>query len=346
MKGRLSVIASFLLSGCATTYYNPHITDAGALQRQRIIDEGYCTQVASGSVPMPEVRHYQSGVQNYQITGNARTYGSNGYSTNSYYTGSVTAYPNSGDAFAAGMANGMNMGAAIRAGQERRQVMQGCMYSLGWTTDKNASAQPSNSPAKTKTQGEEFFDIALSRAEAGDPKMQTMVATAYMQGEDAPKDVEKAIYWLGKASDQGSAEASFQLAYIYAGQVEAKYADRQLMILNIQRAAEQGEGMAQSMLGTMYQTGDSGLPKDLNKAVEWYMKACSNNDAIGYLGMGSLYAMGKGVKQDPIQAHRFFTRAEELGNADAAGFRKLLEKQMTEAQLREATLGTPGESIR
>lgn len=346
MKGRISVIASFLLSGCATTYYNPYINDAGALQRQRIMDEGYCTQVASGSVPMPEVRHYQSGVQNYQITGNTRTYASNGYNTNSYYTGSVTAYPNSGDAFAAGMANGMNMGAALRAGKERRQVMQGCMYSLGWTTDKNAVAHPSISHTKMKTQGEEFFDIALSRAEAGDPKMQTRVATAYMQGEDAPKDIQKAIYWLGEASDQGFAEASLQLAYIYAGQVDAKYADRQLMILNIQRAAEQGEGMAQSMLGTMYYSGDSGLPKDLDKAVEWYMKACSNDDAVGYLGMGSLYALGQGVKQDPIQAYRYLTRSEELGNADAAGYRKLLEEQMTEAQLREATLGTSGELIR
>lgn len=176
--------------------------------------------------------------------------------------------------------------------------------------------------------------------------MQTRVATAYMQGEDAPKDIEKAIYWLGKASSQGSAEASFQLAYIYAGQAGAEYADRQLMLLNIQRAAEQGEGMAQSMLGTMYYAGDSGLPKDLDKAVEWYMKACSNNDAMGYLGMGSLYALGQGVKQDSIQAHRFLRRAEELGNTEAAGYRKLLEEQMTETQLLEATLGASGKSSR
>lgn len=346
MKGRFPVIASFLLSGCATTYYNPHMTDAGALQRQRIIDEGYCTRVASGSVPMPQVRHYQSGLQNYQITGNARTYGSNGYSTNSYYTGSVTAYPNAGDAFATGMANGMNMGAAIRAGQERKQVMQGCMYSLGWTTDKNAVAHPSIERAKKKTQAEEFFEIVLSRAEAGDPKMQVRAGSAYLLGEDAPRDVEKAIYWLSKASDQGFSDASFQLAYIYAGQVGAKYEDRQLMVLSIRKSAEQGEGMAQSMLGTMYYSGSDGLPKDLDRAIEWYMKACRNNDAMGYLGMGSLYALGQGVKKDPIKAHRLLTRSEQLGNADAADYRKLLEQHMTVAQLREARMGTSEKSSR
>ncbi|MDZ5604559.1 tetratricopeptide repeat protein [Pseudomonas sp. RP23018S] len=346
MKGRFPVIASFLRSGCATTYYNPHITDAGALQRQRIIDEGYCTRVASGSVPMPQVRHYQSGLQNYQVTGNAHSYGSNGYSTNTYYTGSVMAYPNAGDAFTAGMANGMNMGASIRAGQERKQVIQGCMYSLGWTTDKNAVAHASIERAKKKTQAEDFFDIVLSRAQAGDPKMQARAGSAYLQGEDAPKNIEKAIFWLSRASDQGSSEASFQLAYIYAGQVGAQYEDRTLMVLSIQKSAEQGEGIAQSMLGTMYYTGSDGLPKNLDKAIEWYMNACRNNDAMGYLGMGSLYALGQGVEKDPIKAHRFLTRSEELGNTEAADYRKLLEEHMTVAQLREVRLDTSPASSR
>ncbi|WP_095597459.1 tetratricopeptide repeat protein [Pseudomonas sp. PIC25] len=336
MKGRISVIASFLLSGCATSYYNPNITDAGALERQRIIDEGYCTQVAAGSVPMPEVRHYQSGIQNYQITGNTRTYGSDGYSANSYYSGNVTAYPSSGDAFSAGMANGMNMGAAIRAGQERKQVMQGCMYSLGWTTDKHATTTLTPASTKAKTQGEEFFEIALADAEAGDPKMQTRVATAYMEGKDAPKDLQEAIRWLDKASAQGYSEASFQLAYIYSGRVDPQYADTQMMLLSIQKAAEQGEGMAQSMLGSMYYSGSNGLPQDTGKAIEWYKKACGNNDANGFLGMGTLYALGHGLKKDPIQAHRFFTKSEELGNPEAAEYRKMLEEHMTEAQIREA----------
>jgi TPR repeat protein len=62
--------------------------------------------------------------------------------------------------------------------------------------------------------------------------------------------------------------------------------------------------------------------------------------------MGSLYALGQGVKKDPIQAHRFLTRSEELGNAEAADYRKLLEEHMTVAQLREARLGTSPASSR
>lgn len=328
--------ATLLLSGCGTTYYNSNISDPAALERQRIIDKAYCTQAAAGSVPMPEVRYYQSGIQSYQINGNVRSYSSNGYSTNSSYNGVVTSYPNAGEAFSAGMANGMNMGAAIAAAQARKQVMQGCMYSLGWTTDKNAGASYLKPQLPAKTQGEAFFDMALAAAETGDPKMQTRVATAYLEGKDAPRDPEKAIYWLNKASEQGYSEASFQLSYIYFGSAYPQYKDQQMMLLYLQKAAEQGEGMAQSMIGAMYTNGTNGYPKDPKLAAKWFLKACENNDANGFFGMASLYALGEGVEKNPIKAYRLFVKAEELGNEMAAPYRSLLEQHMTRAQIQEA----------
>lgn len=326
---QLFILTAVALTGCGTTYYNPNITDPQALEHQRVIDEGYCTRVGAGSVPMPEVRHYQSGVQNYQITGTVRTYGSGGYS-NSNYTANVSSYPNAGDAFSAGVANGANLGMALAAARERKQIIESCMYSLGWTTDKNAV------PVRKKTQGEEFFEKALDLAERGDPKMQARVANAYLEGEDAPKDIDKAVYWLKKASAQGHSESSFQLAYIYSGYVAPGYKDSQMMVLHLQTAAEQGEGMAQSMLANMYAAGMNGLPKSLEKAVYWFRLACSNDDAMGFFGMGMLYAKGEGVDQDFIQAHRFLSRSEQLGYEEAAPFRDQLEQLMTEAQLAEA----------
>lgn len=78
-----------------------------AVERQRIIDEGYCTQAAAGAVPLPQVRYYQSGIQSYQINGNIQSLNTNGNYTSSNYTGNVTSYTNSSDAFSAGFANGM-----------------------------------------------------------------------------------------------------------------------------------------------------------------------------------------------------------------------------------------------
>lgn len=325
------------MSACSTQYYNPNITDSAALERQRIIDEGYCTRVASGAVPMPQVRHYQTGVQSYQIAGSSQTYSSNGYSANSYYTGSVSATPNAGEAFSAGVANGLNMGAAIQAGQERKQVMQGCMYSLGWTTDSHAATAMTQSATSAKSQGEEFFAKALEAAKAGDPQMQTRVATAYLEGKDTPKNPEKAMYWLDQASAQGHSEATFLLAYIYSGSKYPQYADQQLMSLYLQKAAEQGNGTAQGMLGSMYYSGSNGFPKDIDRAVAWFKSASDNNDAMGYFGLASLYALGEGVRKDPVQAYKLFTKAEELGNKNAASYRALLKQHMTEAQIREAT---------
>lgn len=131
---RKTVLIGFLfISGCSTTYYNPNITDPVALERQKTIDEAHCTQVSVGSIPMPEVRHYQSGVQNYQINSTTRTYNTDGSSSTSYMSGYASSYPNPGDAFSAGLANGASMGAALAAEKQRRQVMDGCMYTLGWT---------------------------------------------------------------------------------------------------------------------------------------------------------------------------------------------------------------------
>lgn len=130
--------AAVILVGCATpkTYINPFITDQVAQSRQLAIDGGYCTRAAAGSVPIPQVRAYSSGQQNYTVTGTASTYNpSSGYST-STYSGTARSTPSAGAAFAGGFADGLNMGAAIGARLERDKVYHGCMVALGWATSQ------------------------------------------------------------------------------------------------------------------------------------------------------------------------------------------------------------------
>ena len=49
-----------------------------------------------------------------------------------------------------------------------------------------------------------------------------------------------------------------------------------------------------------------------------------------------MYAIGQGVIQDYIQAHKWFNLAAANGNANAKGNREILVEQMTPAQLAEA----------
>jgi predicted secreted protein len=140
MKTLLWVLALGLaVVGCATksTYYNPYIDDPIAVKRQFTVDDGGCTRVAAGSIPIPEVRMYSPDTQSYNFSGTANTYNSTTGNSTTQYQG--TAYPSGGGfagGFSSGFASGMSIGAAIRARKEREKVYHGCMVSLGWTDDQ------------------------------------------------------------------------------------------------------------------------------------------------------------------------------------------------------------------
>lgn len=338
MKILALIISSTLLTACAMspTYYNPNITDPTALERQRIIDEGYCTQAAAGAVPLPQVRYYQSGIQNYQISGNIQSYDPSGYSTRSNYIGSVNSYQNPGDAFATGVANGINMGAAIRANKEHDVVFQGCMYSLGWTTDKNSLSRAAQMAVTTNDNDTTYFSIALAKAEAGDSEMMGLVAYAYEIGKGTAINLDKAIYWATKASEKENSGASFQLAKIYYGKDYPLYTNLEKMSFYLQQSAEQGDVNGQGLLGFEYLSGDNAFHRDFAKAMKWSIKACQKNNAMSCGNVGSMFLGGLGVKKDLIQAHRYFLKAERLGLEGVSSFRKEIEKDMTDTQRREA----------
>lgn len=123
-----ALLTAGMLTGC-TTWHNENISDPAALKRQLVIDEGYCTRVAVGVVPMPEIRVYDPSQQSYTINGSV----SHGAQT-SYYTGTVS--PTAGGfagGFASGVSQGAALGTAIRVQNERGAIVKGCMFNLGWS---------------------------------------------------------------------------------------------------------------------------------------------------------------------------------------------------------------------
>jgi TPR repeat protein len=69
--------------------------------------------------------------------------------------------------------------------------------------------------------------------------------------------------------------------------------------------AEQGDDIAQAMLGFMYFKG-TGVPKDDAEAVKWYRKAAEQGLAEAQMNLGVMYDEGKGVPQDSVLAHMWF----------------------------------------
>lgn len=65
-----------------------------------------------------------------------------------------------------------------------------------------------------------------------------------------------------------------------------------------------------------YYTG-SGLPKNYEKAVEYFAKAAENGHREAAVYMGKCWEMGSGVKADPAIAKRWYEKAAKLGASSA-----------------------------
>jgi TPR repeat protein len=80
--------------------------------------------------------------------------------------------------------------------------------------------------------------------------------------------------------------------------------------------AEQGEHVAQTTLGLMYEWGE-GVPQDYAEAVKWYRKAAEQGNAIAQERLGFRYEHGEGVTQDYSEAVKWYGKAAEQGDAHA-----------------------------
>jgi TPR repeat protein len=84
------------------------------------------------------------------------------------------------------------------------------------------------------------------------------------------------------------------------------------------KAAEQGDAVAQSVLGSCYASG-AGVEQDHAEAAKWWRKAAEQGDVGAQYSLGVCYAKGNGVAKDQPEAVRWFRKAAEQGHADAQG---------------------------
>ena len=101
------------------------------------------------------------------------------------------------------------------------------------------------------------------------------------------------------------------------------------------KAAEQGEAMAQTHLGVMYDHGQ-GVTQDSTQAVSWFRKAAEQGEAGAQTALGVMYESGIGVPPDNVLAHMWLSLAAAQGNGDAAKLRDSLARFMNPDQIAEA----------
>ncbi len=104
--------------------------------------------------------------------------------------------------------------------------------------------------------------------------------------------------------------------------------------------ADQGNAVAQAVLGWMYEHGQ-GVPQDYAQALIWFRKAAEQGLTLAQFKLGLMYGQGQGVPQDDVRAHMWFNIAA-AGASDVSvrdqsvKYRDLIAAQMTPAQIAEA----------
>ena len=156
---------------------------------------------------------------------------------------------------------------------------------------------------------------------AGGLLVLTLFGTA-MAGplEDAKAADERGDYAtelriLRPLADQGNALAQSVLGWMYA-QGRGVTQDNAQALAWYRKAADQGNAFAQTALAGMYAQG-LGVAQDYAQAAVWARKAADQGYVLAQDGLGWMYASGHGVTQDNAQALSWYRKAADQGSADA-----------------------------
>ena len=188
------------------------------------------------------------------------------------------------------------------------------------------------------------FRELLDSAKSGDAVAQFRLGHAFVYGDDGAKlNEHHGVMWLKKSAAQGNADAENLLGDCYShGWGVGKNADAAAK--HYRSAAEKGHGEAaeeigkwyrrgigvekdmaeafrfymiaakagsdeaQFWVGKFYAEGWGGVAKDYSKAVEWYEKSATQDNADAICTLGWCYQLGNGVEQDYAKAVEWFKK--------------------------------------
>ncbi|MER8551267.1 sel1 repeat family protein [Mesorhizobium sp. M1217] len=152
------------------------------------------------------------------------------------------------------------------------------------------------------------YNLAISRAQNGDPAAQTLVAEILSRGLGVPVDAAGAAKWYALAAEQGIPESQFQYALMLLDGRYVKKDEKEAYAL-MQAAAEAGNRLAQFNFAQMMveqEPGDAGIAK----AISYYERAAATGLADAQYAMAQVYANGAGGKpRDDVRARGLLAQA-------------------------------------
>lgn len=154
-----------------------------------------------------------------------------------------------------------------------------------------------------------------------------------MPPDGIPSIVDKtSLIFLQPVAEAGNVWAQARLGWMYeSGLGIAKNYD--LAIQWYEKAADQGDMVAQQSLGQMYRYGkyDGGVKKDYVKALKWFRLSAEQGNRMSQQHMGDMYKQGLGVKQSDIEAC-FWYEVASAEYSEAISARRNCAEKLTPGQ--------------
>lgn len=95
---------------------------------------------------------------------------------------------------------------------------------------------------------------------------------------------------------------------------QLKHGDTKQGLVSITQLAEDGDAVAQTLLGDIYASGHL-VPQNFQTAARWRTLAARQGDAIALNALGKHFAEGYGVPADVVKAEQYLTAAAANGEA-------------------------------
>lgn len=133
-------------------------------------------------------------------------------------------------------------------------------------------------------------------------------AVYFLDIEKNPKDLIKAVEYLRPCVESGNPEAQLLMGRIYLSKNTEEYYLKAFTLLK--KSAKQGNANAMNDLGVLYKYG-RGCKLNYNKARKWFKKAAElKNDEAAY-SLGYLYLKGFGnINQNYNKAVKWFNKSD------------------------------------
>ena len=160
------------------------------------------------------------------------------------------------------------------------------------------------------------FAHVTSLADSGDARSQTMLALAYLHGQqNLAADPAAALRWGLAAAKQGVPMAQYLVATLYQGG-SGVAADSHQAFGWFEAAALRGNVKAMHDLAIAYAEG-RGTSHDPARAAAWFNRAAGQGYVDSQFDLAVLYERGDGVRQNPQAALKWYLIAAKAGDGQA-----------------------------